>query len=129
MVVVKGNKVALLYHVYANLSSVSVNALEKEDPCVLWHKWLRHMSEKGMTVLVKKNLLKGVKGVHLKKCTYCLAGKQHKVAFKCQPPHKKPELLDLVDFDVCKMSVISFGCAKYIITFIDYFSRKVWAYP
>jgi transposase InsO family protein len=128
MIVGKGKRISNLYHVYANLSSVSVNALEKEDPCVLWHKRLGHMSEKGMTMLVKKNLLKGVKGVHLNKCADCLAGKQHRVAFKSQPPHKKPELLDLVHSDVCKMSVRSLGGAKYFVTFIDDFSRKVWAY-
>ena len=54
MVVAKGNKTSLLYHVSGNLSSVFVNALEKEDPCVLWHKRLGKMSEKGMTVLAKK---------------------------------------------------------------------------
>jgi hypothetical protein len=86
------------------------------------------MSEKGMTVLVKKNLLKGVKGVHIKKYSDCLAGKQHRVAFKSQDPHKKPEVLDLVHFDVCKMSVRSMGGAKYVVTFIDDFPRKVWVY-
>jgi hypothetical protein len=86
------------------------------------------MSEKGMTVLVKKNLLKGLKGVHIKKCSDCLAGKQHRVAFKSQAPHKKSELLDLVYFDVCKMSVRTMGGAKYFVTFIDDFSRKVWVY-
>jgi hypothetical protein len=75
--------------------------IRERRPCVLWHKRLGHMSEKGMTVLVKKNLLKGMKGVHLNKCTDCLAGKQHRVAFKSLPPHKKPELLDFVHSDVC----------------------------
>ena len=123
MVVAKGNMISLLYYVSANLTSVSVNALEKEDPCVLWHKRLGHMNEKGMTVLAKKNLLKGMKGVHLNKCADCLVGKQHRVAFKSLPPHKKPELLDLVHSDVCKMFVRSIG-AKYFFTFIDGFSRK-----
>jgi transposase InsO family protein len=86
------------------------------------------MSEKGMTVLVKKNLLKGVKGVHIKKCSDCLAGKQHRVSFKSQAPHKKPEVLDLVYSDVCKISVRLMGEAKYFVTFIDDFSRKVWVY-
>jgi hypothetical protein len=90
MVVAKGNRVSLSYHVFANLSSVSVNALEKEDPCFLWHKRLGHTSEKGMTVLTKKNLLKGMKGVHLNKCADCLVGKQHRVAFRSLSPHKKP---------------------------------------
>ena len=87
------------------------------------------MSEKGMTVLAKKNLLKGMKSVHLNKCADCLVGKQHRVAFKGLPPHKKPELLDLVHSDVCKMLVRSIGGAKYFVTFIDDFSRKVWAFP
>ena len=111
LVVAKGNQVLVLYHVIANLSSVSINALKKEDPCVLWHKRLGHMSEKGMTVLVKKNLLKREKSVHLKKYADCLAGKQHRVAFKGLPPHKKPELLDLVHSDVCKnVSKINWWC-------------------
>ena len=111
LVVAKGNQVLVLYHVIANLSSVSVNALEKEDSCVLWHKRLGHMSEKRMTVLVKKNLLKREKSVHLKKYADCLAGKQHRVAFKGLPPHKKPELLDLVHSDVCKnVSKINWWC-------------------
>ena len=100
LIVAKGNMVSVLYHVHAKLSAACVNALQKEDACALWHKRLGHMSEKGMTVLVKKNLLKGVKGVHIKKCSDCLAGKQHRVAIKIQPPYKKSEVLDLVHSDV-----------------------------
>ena len=128
-VVAKGNKISLLYHVSANLSSVSVNGLEKEDPCVLWHKRLGHMSEKGMIVLAKKNLLKGMKGVHLNKCADCLVGKQHRVAFKSLPPHKKPELLDLVHSDVCKMLVRSIGGAKYFALLLMISPEKFGLYP
>jgi hypothetical protein len=81
------------------------------------------MSEKGITVLVKKKLLKGMKGVHTKKCSDCLSGKQHRVAFKSQPPHKKPEVLDFVHSDACKISVRSMGGAKYFVTFIDDLKR------
>ena len=65
MVVARGKMVSVLYHVHAKLFSASVSALEKDDNCALWHKILGHMSEKGMTVVVKKKLLKGVKGVHI----------------------------------------------------------------
>lgn len=50
------------------------------------------------------------------------------VAFKSLPPHKKPEVLDLVHSDVCKMTTKSIGGAEYFVTFIYDFSRKVWAY-
>lgn len=86
------------------------------------------MSEKGMIELVKKDLLKEMKNVHLNKWSDCLAGKQHIVAFKSLPLHKKLEVLDLVHSDVCKMTTKSIGGAEYIITFIDDFSIKVWAY-
>jgi hypothetical protein len=79
------------------------------------------MSEKGMTVLVKKNLLKSV---HIKKCSDYLAGKQHRVTFKSQAPHKKPEVLDLVHFDVCKMSVRSMGGAKYLSHLLMIFPER-----
>lgn len=73
-VVARGEMVSLLFHVSAKLSSVCVNALEKEDSCVLWHKRLGYMSEMGMTELVKKDLLKGMKSVHLNKCSDWLVG-------------------------------------------------------
>lgn len=38
MVIAKGNKISTLYHIHANLSSVCGDALEKDDPFVLWHK-------------------------------------------------------------------------------------------
>jgi hypothetical protein len=117
--------VSVLYNVHAKLSTACINALQKEDACAMWHKRLGHMSEKGMAVLVKKKLLKGV---HIKKCSDCLIGRQHRVAFKNQPPHKKPEVLDLVHSDVCKMSVRSMGGAKYFVTFINDLYRKVWVY-
>jgi hypothetical protein len=52
--------VSVLYNIHAKLYAACVNALHKENMCALWHKRLGHMSEKGMMVLVKKNLLKGV---------------------------------------------------------------------
>jgi hypothetical protein len=116
--------VLVFYHVHAKLSAACVNALQKEDACALWHKRLGHMSEKRMTVLVKKDLLKCVNGGHIKKCSDCLAGKQHRVAFKSQPPHKKPKVLDLVHSDICRMSVRSMGGAKYFVTFMITFLER-----
>jgi hypothetical protein len=57
----------------------------------------------------------------------CLAGKQHRVAFKSQPPHKKPEVLDLVHSDVRKMSVRSMDGANYFIHLLMTFRRR-WVY-
>jgi hypothetical protein len=59
--VTEGNMVLVLYHVHAKLSTACVNALLKEYAYALWHKRLGHMSGKGMAILAKKKLLKGVK--------------------------------------------------------------------
>ena len=129
MIIARGKKVSHLYYIHTKLSSVFVNALENEDQGVLWHKRLGHMSEKGMTLLFKKNVLSKMKSVHLKNCVDCLAGKQHRISFKSQPPSKKPKKLELIHSDVCgPMKVMTLGGARYFVTFIDDSSRKIWAY-
>ena len=72
--VARGKKDSALYFMHANLSKDMVNAIEKDSAVELWHKRLSHMSEKGMTILAKKNELSGVDLVHLEKCVDCLAG-------------------------------------------------------
>ena len=57
MITAKGKKLSHLYYIHAKLSGVCINALGNEDESIIWHKRLGHMSEKGMTPLVKKNLL------------------------------------------------------------------------
>ncbi|GKU95372.1 hypothetical protein SLEP1_g8739 [Rubroshorea leprosula] len=37
----------------------------------------------------------------LEQCVHCLAGRQKRVSFKNHPPLRKPDLLELVHFDVC----------------------------
>ena len=62
-------------------------------------------------------------------CEHFLYGKQavnsHSLVSK-----KQCEPLELVHSDVCgPMPTVSLGGANYFVTFIDDFSRKVWAYP
>nr|GEY22327.1 retrovirus-related Pol polyprotein from transposon TNT 1-94 [Tanacetum cinerariifolium] len=59
------------------------------------------MSEKGMSILSKKNVLSGVHDINLKKCSHCLAGKQTRRAFKSHPSFRMENILDLVHSDVC----------------------------
>ena len=64
----------------------------------------------------------------LKPCDYCLFGKQHRLSF-CISSTRKPNVLDLVYSDVCDpIDVESLGGNKYLATFIDDASRKVWVY-
>ncbi|KAL6314361.1 hypothetical protein AAG906_021191 [Vitis piasezkii] len=75
MVIAKGNKSSSLYLMRGK-------ALAQQ---------LGHMSEKGLMILAKKNLLSGMKKGSLKRCAHCLAGKQTRVAFKTLRHTRKPD--------------------------------------
>ena len=94
----------------------------------LWNKRLGHMSEKGMHLLADQKLLPEVKGVHLEKCVDCLAGKQNKTSFHYRPPRKREAALELVHTDVCYVDAPSHRGGQYFVTFIDDYSRKLWAF-
>ena len=101
MVVAKGKKCSSLYVMQARVIDSNINAVDDDSTVDLWHNRLYHMSEKGLMILAKKNLLSGMKKGSLKRCAHCLAGKQTRVAFKKHRHTKKPCMLDLVYSDVC----------------------------
>ncbi|GKG02273.1 retrovirus-related pol polyprotein from transposon TNT 1-94, partial [Tanacetum coccineum] len=45
--------------------TLPVNAIDNDDMTELWHNRLGHMSEKGMSILSKKNVLSGVHDINL----------------------------------------------------------------
>jgi hypothetical protein len=63
----------------------------------LWHHRLGHMSEKGMQILHKINLLQDIKQIDLNFCEHCVYGKQKGVRFLRVGKVKKNEKLDLVE--------------------------------
>ncbi|GAA0180307.1 hypothetical protein LIER_42248 [Lithospermum erythrorhizon] len=61
-------------------------------------------------------------------CIHYLMGKQHRGSFNKSSQRKECQL-DLVYFDVCGPMKIKTLCgSSYFVTFIDDYSRKVWAY-
>ena len=106
-----------------------VNIAETSSNIELWHKRLGHMSDKGLQSLAHKNILPEVKGMTLRPCVDCLAGKQHRVAFcTSTAPHHANDIHDLVHTDVCSMTRNFVSGALYFFTFIDDHSRKIFAY-
>ena len=86
---------------------------------------LGHMSGRGLQTLHKRSVLLDTK---LDLCKFCIMGRQRRVAFSTSQ-HKTRGLLDLIHTDVWELSpVASIGGARYYVTFIDDFSRKVWIY-
>ncbi|SCZ96106.1 BZ3500_MvSof-1268-A1-R1_Chr8-1g10009 [Microbotryum saponariae] len=61
-------------------------------------------------------------------CNACLASKAHRLPFPSSSSHAA-EPLALVHSDVLSFPEESLGHKRYLVTFIDDFSRKTWAYP
>jgi hypothetical protein len=87
------------------------------------------MSEKGMQILHKRNLLPDLKQIDLDFCEHCVYGKQKRVRFLRVGKEKKNERLELVHTDVWgPTQVSSLGGSHYYVTFIDDATRKTWVY-
>uniref|UniRef100_A0ACD5XBE3 Uncharacterized protein n=1 Tax=Avena sativa TaxID=4498 RepID=A0ACD5XBE3_AVESA len=94
----------------------------------LWHMRLGHMSEQGMTELVKRELIDGCNMSKFEFCEHCIFGKHKRVKFNASV-HTTKGILDYVHADVWGPSrKTSIGGANYMLTIIDDYSRKVWPY-
>jgi hypothetical protein len=111
--------------------SISSTVVVTDDkPCEtnLWHMRLGHMSELGMTELMKRKLLKGCTLSGKKFCEHCIFRKHKRVKFNTTV-HTTKGTVDYVHVDLWGPSrKPSYGGARYMITIIDDYSRKVWPY-
>jgi hypothetical protein len=95
----------------------------------LWHHRLGYMSEKGMQILHKRNLLPYLKQIDLGFCEHCVYEKHKRVRFLRVEKEKKSEGLELVHTDVWgPTQVSSLGGSRYYVTFIDDATRKTWEF-
>ncbi|KAH9650921.1 hypothetical protein KPL70_026553 [Citrus sinensis] len=120
----------------ANLFMLKGETLQEADACVasneeestmMWHLKLGHMSEQGLEILSERKLLPGLKSISLPFCEHCVISKQHRLKFS-RSIAKSKCILDF-HFDVWESPDISMRGAKYIVTFIDDYSRRYWVYP
>ncbi|CAH9105075.1 unnamed protein product [Cuscuta epithymum] len=127
LTIARGHVCGTLYKTHLRICTDSLNIAE-ETSHNLWHLRLSHIGEKGLTTLIKKNLINIDKNAALGPCNHCLFGKHHRVSFSSTSA-KRSELLSLVHSDVCgPFEVESIGGSRYFLTFIDDASRKVWVY-
>lgn len=101
--------------------------LDGED---IWHRRLGHLNRISMNLL-KQGLATGVSFADEKgeQCIACLQGKQTRKPFKRIQSSRARNLLEIIHSDLCgPMPDYSWSGKRYILTFIDDFSRKVHAY-
>ncbi|KAH9701426.1 hypothetical protein KPL71_024990 [Citrus sinensis] len=138
MKIVKGALVLMKAEkIGANLFMLKGETLQEADACVasngeestmMWHLKLGHMSEQGLKILSERKLLPRLKSVSLPFCEHCVTSKQHRLKFSRSIARSKC-ILDLIHSDVWESPDISMGGAKYMVTFIDDYSRRCWVYP
>ncbi|KAH9705095.1 hypothetical protein KPL70_011743 [Citrus sinensis] len=104
LVIIKGIRRNGLYVLTGSIAKPIITASVSSDITKLWHMRLAHMSEKGLKELSKQGLLGNDQITSLQFCEKCV--------FDLWGPSQVP----------------SHGGARYFITFIDDYSRRVWVY-
>ena len=59
---------------------------------------------------------------------HCLAGKPNRAAFHSRAPMRREATLELVHTYVCYVDAPSDRGGQYFVTFINDFSKKLWAF-
>ncbi|KAG8485911.1 hypothetical protein CXB51_020221 [Gossypium anomalum] len=133
LVVMKGQrKIAKLYVLHGSTvtgdAAVASSSFSDDDITKIWHMRLGHMSENGMTELSKRGLLDGQGICRLNFCEHCVFKKQKRVRFT-RGIHNMKGMLEYIHSDLWGPSKVpSRGGDNYMLTFIDDFSRKIWAF-
>ncbi|KAH0652718.1 hypothetical protein KY289_030396 [Solanum tuberosum] len=130
LVMLKANLEDDLYTFAGSTIIGSVNAstmqLSNDDKAKIWHMRLGYMIARGLEMLSNHNLLNGEKINTLEFYEHCVLGKQKKVKFSTGK-HKTGRVLDYIHSDLWgPFKLPSKGGKRYLLTFIDDFSRKIW---
>ncbi|KAL5745296.1 hypothetical protein ACOSP7_026442 [Xanthoceras sorbifolium] len=102
-----------------------------DDPARLWHNIYGHLSYSGLRLLQQKGMVRGLPYLEIssKICEDCLVGKQQRDPFPREETWRASQILELVHADICgPISPMSNSNKRYMISFIDDYSRKVWVY-
>ncbi|CAL5324316.1 unnamed protein product [Camellia sinensis] len=122
--VIKGRKLESVYVMSAE--TAYVNKTRKNETADLWHMRLSHVSYSKLTVMMKKLMLKGLSQLEVRKdtiCAGCQYGKAHQLPYE-ESKWKAKGPLELIHSDVFgPVKQASFSGLKYMVTFIDDFSR------
>ncbi|KAE8674817.1 putative disease resistance protein [Hibiscus syriacus] len=125
----EGRRLESIYVMSAE--SVYVDRTRKNETLDLWHMRLGHVSYSKLSVMVKKSMLKGLPQLDVRidtVCAGCQYGKAHQLPYD-ESKFKAKEPLELVHSDVFgPIKQQSISGMRYMVTFIDDFSRYVWVF-
>jgi len=120
-----------MYAITVNVVSPACFKVTTEDVVHLWHRRYGHLSQKGLKVLVQRNMVRGLPELQESSnvCSDCMIGKQHREPFPKVSNWRATQRLQLIHADVCgPITPESNSKKRYFLTFIDDYSRKTWVY-
>lgn len=103
-----------------------------DNEAMKWHRRLGHLGFQSMKKM-RDGVVDGIEfGRHVKNitnCETCSAGKQSRLPFKSLDHQSSKQKLDLIHSDLMgPMETMLIGKARYILTFINDFCRKIFCY-
>lgn len=117
-----------MYRLNTKSSEAYISVINENDS-YLWHQRMGHLNFFDLKKL--PSCTEGIPMIEkLDKviCISCLEGKQSRQKFPCEGS-RADGLLKIIHSDICgPMEVRSIGGARYFVTFIDDYSRKVHVY-
>ncbi|HEX8607530.1 MAG TPA: DDE-type integrase/transposase/recombinase, partial [Pedobacter sp.] len=111
--------------------SLNVAAISPPGLTDLWHKRFGHLNYQSLFKFSRQGIVTGLP--ILKKisstCEPCILGKQHIQAIPRQSFHQTSRPLELIHSDLCgPFPHRSLKGSRYVLTFIDDYSRHTWVY-
>lgn len=125
--IMKGRRLESIYIMTAEMDYV--DKTRKNETADLWHARLGHVSYHKLKIMMKKAMLKGLPQLDVREnviCAGCQYGKAHQLPY-AESKFRAKEPLKLVHSDVFGwVKQTSISGMRYMVTFIDDFSRYVW---
>ena len=124
VLIAAGRSTDQIYKLKIKLEKLTSNsATNKKHSKMIWHRRLGHFGGKFLNEYLKEHRIIINQNEKLNFCNSCAHGKQHRFPFKKSKSISK-SILDLVHSDLCgPMSTQSFSGERYLLTFIDDYSR------
>jgi len=116
----------------SEFANVAKSEAKHQDCIHLWHRRLGHRDPNAIKCINKEGL---ATGIHINecsvmmKCEHCIKGKATQKPYPEMSVHRTKQPLDLIHSDVCgPMKTLTPGKNRYIVTFIDDYSRYTMCY-
>nr|GEX96986.1 retrovirus-related Pol polyprotein from transposon TNT 1-94 [Tanacetum cinerariifolium] len=133
---ITGDRTSNLYTIslneVASNSSTCLLAKASSSQSWLWHQCLSHLNFDTNNNLVKNNLVQGLPKIKFEKdhlCSACEQGKIHQKHHKSKMAFASNKPLYILHMDLCgPMRVQSINGKRYVLVFVDDYSRYTWVF-